>query len=184
MRRFLSIATGILAIATFLPTVHAAGFPDQVRAGAHVMKLNGSGARNKSFINLYQAGLYLPVASSDAAAVIAADVPMAIRIEITSVFVSQAKLVAALDDGFQNSTGGNMEPIRDELLKFRQCFADSIKKGDVFDIVYIPSTGVVVAKNGTQKGIIKGLAFKQAVIGIWLSDNPVDQKLKQALLGF
>jgi hypothetical protein len=147
------------------------------------MTLNGSGARSTNFVNLYQAALYLPEPSSDAAAVVAADAPMAIRIEITSVFVSQAKLVAALNDGIQKSTGGNVGPLHNELMQFRQCFADAINKGDVFDIVYVPSTGVVVAKNGEQKGIVKGLAFKRAVFGIWLSTDPVDTKLKQALLG-
>ena len=184
MKWFQGIAAGFLTIASFLPTIQAADFPARVRAGANVITLNGSGARNKNFINLYQAALYLPDTSNDAAAVIAADAPMAIRIEITSIFVSQAKLVAALNDGFQKSTGGNIAPFRNELLQFRQCFADAINKGDVFDIVYVSSTGVIVEKNGQQKDVIKGLAFKKAVFGIWLSNDPVDARLKQALLGF
>ena len=105
--------------------------------------------------HLYQAGLYLTAESSDAMTVIAADVSMVIKIEITSIFVSQEKLVAALNDGFQKSTNGNLEPIRNEVRQFRQCFADSINKGDVFDIVYIPSSGLVVRKNGRQMWIIK-----------------------------
>ena len=174
---------GILTLTWLAPTIHAAGLPDRVRASERVLVLNGSGARCKCFIKLYQAGLYLTDESSDATTVIAADVPMVIKIQITSVFVSQDKLVAALNDGFQKSTNGNLEPIRNEVRQFRQCFANSINKGDVFDIVYIPSSGLVVRKNGRQKGIIKGLPTKKAVFGIWLSNDPIDMRLKRALLG-
>ena len=183
MKSRLICFVAILASTWFASTVNAAGLPDRVSAGERVLALNGSGARTKNFIKLYQAGLYLTDESSDATTVISADAPMAIKIEITSIFVSQAKLVAALNDGIQKSTSGNLEPIRNELRQFRQCFADSIVKGDVFDIVYIPSSGLVVRKNGRQKGIVRGLPIKKAVFGIWLSNDPIDKSLKRALLG-
>ena len=74
-----------------------------------------------------------------------------IRIEVTSGFVSQSKMVAALNQGFLKSTGENPLPIQKEIDQIKQCFADKITKGDVFDLVYHPSTGVVVYKNGQRK---------------------------------
>jgi hypothetical protein len=53
----------------------------------------------------------------------------------------------------------------------------------VFVLSYLPSSGVLVHKNGKQKGRIAGNEFKQALFGIWLSDRPVDESLKQAMLG-
>jgi hypothetical protein len=108
---------------------------------------------------------------------------MAITIEITSGFVSQEKMVAALNDGLQNSTRGKTAALKTEIEQFQACFGDDITKSDVFSIIYLPSHGVVVSKNGRQKGIIKGLAFKKALFGIWLGDNPVDPRLKNAMLG-
>jgi len=60
---------------------------------------------------------------------------------------------------------------------------EEIKKGDVFDIVNVPGKGVVVSKNGKEKGVIDGADFKKALFGIWLSGKPADKNLKEAMLG-
>ena len=58
-----------------------------------------------------------------------------------------------------------------------------IAEGDVFDIVYVPGTGVESYKNGKLQSTIKGLDFKKALFGIWLSKKPADVNLKKAMLG-
>jgi hypothetical protein len=107
---------------------------------------------------------------------------MAIRLEITSGLVTQEKLVESLNEGFDKATAGKPEPIRKEIDQFRRCFAHQIAKGDVFDLVYLPEHGVTVLKNGKRQGVVAGLAFKKALFGIWLSDDPVDKDLKSAML--
>ena len=42
---------------------------------------------------------------------------------------------------------------------------------------------VDVSKNGKHITSIKGLAFKKAVFGIWLCDDPADDDLKEGMLG-
>jgi hypothetical protein len=160
----------------------AAEFPRQVQAGDQRLVLNGWGSRTQFFLELYVAGLYLAEPNNDPAAIAAADQPMSIRIKIKSGFVSQAKLVESLSEGFQQATGGNVAPIRPQIDQFRKCFAEAITKGDTFDIVYLPQHGVIVNKNGKLKGVIAGLEFKKALFNIWLSDNPADEALKHAML--
>lgn len=160
----------------------ASDLPPQIQAGEHRLVLNGQGVRTKTFIQLYVAGLYLTRPSSNAAQVIAADEPMALRIQITSGFVSQSSLVASLEEGFENATGNNTRELRQQIDQFRKYFKDDIKKGDIFDMVYIPEYGVIVNKNGKLKGSVPGVEFKRALYGIWLSDKPADSTLKQALL--
>ena len=185
VKRFLISSLAILAFASIIETtaVSAVELPRSLKLGDAELMRNGWGTRQKSFLSLYKAGLYLPRPASNPAAVINADEAMGITIEITSGFVSQSKMVAAINEGLKNSTGGNTAAIQTEIQQFQACFADAISKGDTFTIVYLPAHGVVVSKNGKQKGIIKGLAFKQALFGIWLGKNPVDQKLKNAMLG-
>lgn len=154
----------------------------QMQAGEHRLILNGSGVRTKLLLELYVAGLYLTHSNNNAATIIAADEPMAIRIKITSGFVSQSSLVDSLEDGFQTATGGDTRKIRPEIDQFREYFKDAITKNDVFDMIYVPQQGVIVSKNGELKGTVTGVNFKQALFGIWLSDKPVDNALKQALL--
>lgn len=153
-----------------------------MQAGEHRLVLNGSGSRKKAFLELYVAGLYLKAPSNSSSQIIAADAPMAIRIKITSGFVSQSNLVESLEEGFNNATAGDTREIRKEIERFRECFKDEIKKGDVFDMVYLPQHGVIVNKNGKLKGSITGAKFKQALFSIWLSDKPADSDLKQAML--
>jgi hypothetical protein len=107
---------------------------------------------------------------------------MALRIKITSGFVSQNSLIDSLEEGFVNATGGDTREIRKEIDRFREFFKDDIRKGDVFDMVYLPQHGVIVNKNGKLKGAVAGAKFKQALFSIWLSDKPADTALKQALL--
>jgi len=185
MSRHPSPIVAILAIASLTvlaDQVRAAEFPQQIQAGEHRLVLNGWGARTKTFLQLYVAGLYLTQPSSTPAAIVSADEPMAIRIKITSRFVSQATLVASLAEGFHNSTGGNVAPIRRQIDQFRRCFKEDIAKGDIFDMVYVPKHGVFVNKNGSLKGVVAGAEFKRALFKIWLSDNPADKNLKQAML--
>jgi hypothetical protein len=161
----------------------AAELSPTLKVGDQELVLNGSGAREKYFLDMYVAGLYLLERNNQPATIIAADGPMAIRIAITSKLVSQEKLVESLSEGFENSTQGHTEPVRAEIEEFRQAFAGEIVRGDVFDLVYLPNHGVLVFKNGKRAGVIEGLPFKQALFGIWLGDKPVDKVLKQALLG-
>jgi len=160
----------------------AADFPRQIQAGEHRLILNGSGARTQFFLELYVAGLYLTQPDSDPAAIASANEPMSIRVKITSGFVSQEKLVESLTEGFQQATDGNVASIQPQIDQFRKCFAEKITKGDTFDMVYIPQQGVILNKNGKLKGVVAGIEFKQALFNIWLSDNPADEDLKQAML--
>lgn len=157
--------------------------PATLNVGSAQLIKNGFGERSKMFLSLYEGALYLQTKTTDAAAIIAADEPMAFRIKINSKFVSQEKLVAALQEGFTASTGGNTSGIAGEIQQFRACFADPVKVNDVFVLQYVPNSGVTVYKNGTPRGTIAGIDFKKAMFGIWLGNNPVDAGLKTKLVG-
>lgn len=160
----------------------AAELPQQLKVGEQVLTLNGAGSRSKAFMEMYQSGLYLVSPSRDSAAIVSADQFMAIRIRITSSFVSRSTLVAALNEGLEKSTQGNTQQIKEEVRRFLDCLAEEVSKNDILDFVYVPAKGLAVLKNGKLKGMIAGLAFKKALFGIWLCDDPADPNLKQAML--
>lgn len=173
----------LLGVSLVGQLLHAADkLPGYLQIGEQRLLLNGSGVRSKAMLELYTAGLYLSKPSSNSTAVVDADEPMALRIKITSSFVSQSSLVESLEEGFQKVMGGDSRPIRQEINQFRGFFKDEIKKGDVFDMVYLPQHGTIVNKNGKYIGAVAGATFKRALFGIWLSDKPADSTLKQALL--
>lgn len=163
--------------------VGAATLPETVTFEGQKLVYNGAGVRKKAWFKLYSGGLYLVQKSSDAKDIMEADESMAIKLHITSRLISSKKMINAVNEGFENSTNGNTAPISTEIEKFKGFFSDEINDGDIFDIVYIEGTGVTVYKNGTKKGTISGMKFKEALFGIWLSDKPADKKLKKGMLG-
>lgn len=156
--------------------------PAQPQA-AQGLVMNGIGVRVKYFMDMYVGALYLKTKSTEAAPIIVADEPMVIRLQIVSSLVSSDVMKEAVNEGFEKSTGGNTAVIKTEIQKFMEAFNEPIKKGDVFEIAYVPGTGVTVYKNGTAKKTIAGLPFKKALFGIWLGAKPAQEDLKKGLLG-
>ncbi|WP_369602240.1 chalcone isomerase family protein [Hahella sp. SMD15-11] len=182
------IATLILALSlspfTFAAKVADVEIPDAIKAANTELKLNGAGVRTKWFMDIYVGGLYLPQQKQNPEEIIKADEPMAIKLHMVSGLVSSDKMKKATMEGFENSTHGNIDPIAEQIDEFMDIFSEEIKENDVFDLVYQPGKGVEVYKNGTLKSTIDGgLAFKEALFGIWLSDKPAQENLKQAMLG-
>lgn len=157
--------------------------PDQINASGSDLVLNGAGIRDKMFLDLYVAGLYLQNKGLSADQVVNADQPMALRLHIVSGLITAEKMVNATNEGFELATGGNTGAIKSEIDQFINVFREEIKEGDIFDLVYVPGEGVTVTKNGVKKDTVKGVEFKKAMFGIWLSDNPVHDGLKAELLG-
>lgn len=158
-------------------------FENKQQIEGYNLVLNGAGVRDKLWIDLYAAGLYLSEKNYEAAEIIKADEPMAVRLHILSSLISSKKMIKAVEEGFEHATHGHNEPLKDRINQFIRFFENKIKKGDVFQMLYKPGIGVVSFKNGEKKGTVTGLDFKKALFGIWLSDKPADDDLKKAMLG-
>jgi len=165
-------------------TVSDVDVPGTLTVSDNELVLNGAGQRSRWFMNLYVGSLYLPETSDDAAAIVAADEPMAITLHITSGMINSERMTSATEEGFENATNGNTAPIQEYIDQFMGVFEEEINEGDVFNIAYVPDNGILVYKNGEQTGSVNGgMAFKEAVFGIWLSDKPAQDSLKKAMLG-
>jgi hypothetical protein len=175
----------VIALASSAQAVEIGGvsLPDSVPAASEILKLNGAGLRTKFFIKVYACGLYLQERSSDGQAIAAAEKPMALRMRFIHDGVAPEKLIEAWNDGFKASTGGNTAPISAEISRFNGLFTAEARKGDAYELLYLPGKGVAVSMNGTVRDTIPGLEFKQALFGIWLGREPADASLKKGLLG-
>lgn len=171
-----------LSIGFFAPLDVSAELGAELSVGGQKLQLNGAGTRSKTFVQIYESGLYLKQPSRDANAIVNGDELMAIRVRITSGFVSRSSLVASLQEGLVQSTGGKTQEIANETALFIRTLKDEVNKNDVYDFVHVPGKGLYIVKNGQVQGTIPGLAFKKALFGIWLSSAPVDKELRQAML--
>ena len=153
------------------------------RSGENSLIFNGAGVREKYFMDMYIGALYLKNKSKDPQAIIKSGEPMAIRLHIVSSLISSEKMTTAINEGFKNSTGNNTTPLDSKIKQFKTAFSEKIKVNDVFEMIYDPSKGVCVYKNGKSITIIPGMDFKTALFGIWLCEKPADRELKEKMLG-
>lgn len=148
------------------------------------LQLNGAGSRSKMWVEVYIQALYLSQLSQNPKEIINDNLEMSIRIEVTSALVSAGKLTRAMNAGFEKSAGDNLETLRPKIELLKNYLSDEITRGDVFELTYNPNDkSVWVTKNHELKGKIEGFDFKKALFGIWLSDKPADEELKNSLLG-
>lgn len=191
MRKFLLFLFTFLFSAQFYVATAQTEFdvdgvivPRRIEFKGKTLELNGFGTRSKMFVEVYVQALFLSKLSQDPVEIIESDTEMAIRIQITSAMVSSSKLTRNLHKGFEQSSGDIVETLRPRMELLKEMLSDKIVENDVFNLIYNPiDTSIWIYKNDQLKGQIPGFDFKKAFFGIWLSDKPVDEKLKNDLLG-
>lgn len=157
--------------------------PETTEFAGQTLQLNGVALRKKFFIKVYACGLYVPKKSSDGTAIASADEPMMIRMAFIYDGVSADKLIDAWNDGFEAATHGNTAPIQAEIDSFNAMFTEEAKEGDVYLFQYEPGEGVTFVLNGVAQGSVQGLAFKEALFGIWVGEKLADGNLKDMKKG-
>jgi hypothetical protein len=152
----------------------------------HQLELNGFGTRSKMWVEVYVQALFVSKLSEDPNEIIEGKSDMAIRIQIISSLVTSKKLSKAFDKGLIKSVGEeNISKIKTQSDMLNALISrEDTKEGDFFNLIYSAlEDSILVFKNDKLEGKIPGFDFKKALFGIWLSDNPVDKDLKNALLG-
>lgn len=163
--------------------VNGVTLPETLEVDNTNLTLNGAGVRNKYFMKVYVAGLYVPQQSADAATIMNADEVQAMRVEITSSMITRNRFQETVQDGLKQSAGDEYpkyEHMLDELWADKNLDVD---KGDVFEYRYVPGEGTRFLRNGTSLKVVEGLDFKRVLFGIYLGENPVQDSLKAELLG-
>jgi hypothetical protein len=168
----------------FLTTpIFGAVAPDQIDHQGVTLTKNGQGTRIIFFMKVYEGSLYLETKNSNAEEIVNMDSPMAIRIDVTSTIVTADAMKEALSEGLEKSTGNNTEYISKEIIQLSSSFDNDVSSGDNYEFIYLPDLGTHVLKNSELVELIKGMEFKKAFFGIFLSDNPIQKNLKKAMLG-
>ena len=166
--------------------VEGVKFDAQTHVGASDLVLNGAGLRKKVFFKVYAMGLFLADKQADADAVLAAKGGK--RIAITLLRDLTAKqFVDALQEGIvENHSEAEMAALKDRVAQFSDTMLGigEAKTGTVVLIDWLPESGTQLTVGGQVKGAaIAGEDFYSALLNIWLGKKPVQDDLKQALLG-
>lgn len=183
MKRAILLVLACLLVSSSSFAKDDVALPGTLKAGETDLVLNGSGVRTKLFLDLYVAGLYVPQKTNDLVTLLQSEDKLGIKLHIISKLITSEKMSEATLEGFQKSTKGNTAPIQKEIDDMINVFSSEIKIDDVYDMVYEPGVGTKIFKNGTLAKTIPGETFKKALFGIWLGDDPVQEKLKKQLAG-
>ena len=105
------------------------------------------------------------------------------RLKIISSKITIDIMINAIQKGFKKSTNSNIESINDEINTFTTWLNQEIIEGDEFEFLYVPDETTYILKNNVSLGEIKNKNFASALFGIWIGENPIQQKLRNHLLG-
>ncbi len=155
----------------------------QLAGAEKPLLLNGLGIRYKFVFKIYIAALYLTETGNQAEAVIASDTPKRMVMHFLYDEVPREKLVNGWDEGFENNlTEQQLNALKPRIDQFKGFF-ETMKEGEAIYLDYIPGEGTAVIVKGEKKGVVSGHDFNQALLRIWLGEEPIGEKLKQNLLG-
>jgi len=181
---------GLLTLACAMPVqaadVGGIKVEDSASVGGKTLVLNGAGMRQIVFIKVYAAGLYLAEKKTSAADALALTTPKRIALHIQREINSDEFGQLFITSMNKNSTKEEKAKVINQTVKFGEMFSNlqPVKKGDVVTLDWVPGSGTVSTLNGKQIGeTLPDVAFYNAVLRIWLGDNPVQGDLKKALLG-
>jgi len=157
-------------------------FAEQIRSSNVTLQLTCVGLlRYKLFIKAYVAALYLGDGAT-AGDVLSADVPK--RLELSYFWsISGADFGKAGQQILaQNVDAGTLAALRPRLDQINALYRD-VKPGDRYSLTYIPGAGTELALNDRRIGVIDGADFSAAYFRIWLGAHPIDDRLRDQLLG-
>jgi hypothetical protein len=187
MSKFKYLLTLVMMVWAVLPQAvckdKADNMPENIYAEEEPLVLNGWGVRRKFSIDLFEGGLYLKEKNKDANKIIQADEPMSIRIHVISNLITSKRLEENMRSEFDRVTNNNWGVHKANIETVMNAFKEDVKKGDVFDLVYLPGSGLTIFKNNKEQAVAKGLEFKKLLYSIWLGDDPQDAKLKKGMMG-
>jgi len=182
------LLAGLVAPTLHAETTELAGvrIEHSAQVGGSTLKLNGAGIRYKAVFKVYTAALYLTQPATTPEAVIATAGPKRMHIVMLRE-IDANELGKLFTRGMENNAPREV---------FAKCIAGTLRlaelfsrkkrlmPGDSFSVDWVPSVGTTVLINGKAEiEPITEPTFFNALLGIWLGQDPADRLLKNALLG-
>jgi hypothetical protein len=161
-------------------------FEDQIQMGRQDLQLNGLGIRSIFFFRAYVAGLYLVQKTKNGQEALSASGPKRLQLRML-LDVSAQDINQALVDGMRkNVNDAQWAAMQERMAVFSAAInaLGNTRSGDSIDLDFVPERGLSLAVNGkAQNVLIAGADFYQALLAIFVGDDPVDTRLRNGLLG-
>jgi len=156
--------------------------PDEVTVSGKKLQLNGMGLRQKLWIEVYVAGLYLEQKTSDAGQAVDSSQTKRVVMHFLTDKATKKKMDSAWREGFEANSPSQFPSLKARVDTFVSYFGD-MKEGDVIELTMEAGKGTAVVLNGQEKGTIEGDDFSAALLRVWLGATPPAEDLKAGMLG-
>lgn len=161
-------------------------YADSIKLAGKDLQLNGLGVRTKFILKVYAAGLYLTEKKTTVPEVLKSEGPRRMQLVMLRD-ISSDDFANNFMTGINNNTDSNEKSkIAYQISKFGEMFGmlESLKKGDVLDLDWVPGVGTSCFLNGKRVGeVTPDVLFYNSILKIWLGEKPADSSLKVKLLG-
>jgi hypothetical protein len=157
---------------------------DKAQVGSRELVLNGAGLRTRLFFKVYVIGLYLAEKSRDAAAVLAAPGPKRVTLHMLRDVGADTFSEALIDGLKANHSEADYRALEPRVKQLEAIMAEvkEAKKGMEIALDWTGAATRVLVR-GKPVGEIAGEDFYRALLRIWLGEHPVQDDIKNDLLG-
>ncbi len=191
MKKLLTLVLCLFTLTLSVMKTHAATmeglqFEDKASLGHRELKLNGLGIRSIFIFKAYVAGLYVSdkVASTQDVQRYSGPIRLQLRMLME---IGARDIKQALVDGMRkNVSETQWLAMQDRVGDFSRTIESIgvVRQGDTINLDFVPERGLLLAVNGVDKGgAIRGVDFYNAMLAVFVGDDPVDTRLKWGLLG-
>lgn len=182
----LAASLAVASVPAAAATMEGFSFEDQIRLGDRALQLNGLGVRGIFIFKAYVAGLYLPQKTSQSREVLQQAGPKRLQLRML-MEVGAGDIKKALVDGMRkNVSEAQWSAMQERVGRFSRTI-DTIgttRPGDTITLDFLPDQGLLLAVNDVARGgAIAGPDFYNALLAIFVGDDPVDTRLRNGLLG-
>jgi hypothetical protein len=178
------IAAAALLVALALPAtareIHNVALPESIQVDGHTLVLNGAGIRRRFFFDVYVIGLYVEHPATDRDAILGANAPRQVRIELVRS-VSAEQMRTAVGEAFRRAAGDRLPEFEARLARLETMLRAG-GPGDRTTLTWVPARGLVVTDDGHELGTIEGKDFADVVFAVWIGTRAIDPGLARALL--
>jgi hypothetical protein len=171
----------LISVNVFGVEIEEVTFEDRCKAGDTILHAKGVGLlRYMVFVKVYVAALYLKEGVPAEEALL--DTPKRLEIHYFRSIKAEDFALSTREMIAKNVDGETFERLLPRIEELNALY-DDIRPGDRYSLTYVAGRGTELALNGKPKGVITGPDFASAVFSIWLGPRPLDESLKESLLG-
>lgn len=186
MKKLIALFTLCLSVQAYALEVEGVKLEDKVQVEKTTLQLNGAGLRSIFFIKLYVAALYLENKKTTAESILADRGTKRIELRVVAGETGSERFVHGFRKGIEkNHDEAQLARLKERMEAFEKTF-DGVKtatRGDIIAFDWLPGVATRVSLNGKELGRIEGEDFYQAMLSIWIGENPVMDSLKKEMLG-